>query len=94
VGESERNELADLLRVKVARHADDALGTDGHEGQGEAVVAAEHRDVAAQSRDDLVDAVDAAAGLLDVGTCGYLARRRSMTARRSPHRNDQESSRE
>ena len=60
MGERKRDELADLLGVKVARHADDALGADGHEGQGEAVITAEHRDVAAQGGDDLVDAIHAA----------------------------------
>ncbi len=65
VGESQLGELHDLFWQQVRSDADHALGSDGHERQGETVVAAEHGDVLAHGLLQLVDAVDGTAGLLD-----------------------------
>ena len=71
-GQSQGRQLGDLAGKVIRHNADHALGADRHEGEGEAVVAAQHRDGVAQSLHDLVHAVDAAAGLLDVGNVRIL----------------------
>ena len=49
IGEGVANHRADLFGEEVGGYADDAFGADGHEREGEAVVAAEHGEGVAKS---------------------------------------------
>jgi len=71
-GERQMGEFDQFARQQIGGNADDPLGAHRHEGQGQRVVAAEHHQIAAQGELQLVDAIDRAAGFLDVGNVRIL----------------------
>ena len=71
--------LAQLFGKQIARHADDALGADGHERQRQGIVTAQDGKVLRQGGSQLAHAIGITAGFLDahdVGAIGCQTRHR------------------